>query len=851
MDHIPYPDHPVWPRPQVPYLCQDGFEEILDLGFQHYPQLNDIDIETMNYDSVDSYKLDRFLQEWAFFGVLRECLALRGLPLLLEAFIRTDAAGTKTISTEVFTTLFDTYRFRGLHDLGGRVRTDGERRADRDSIRSMILPVLKILLRFKNTLRWSPDLSGSRSTSEVVFLSISLFMEGIWMMLHEFSSNECIEENASMLLHFAHIIGPIPPLHRGLGMAGWCPNQLIAFQPLYNSVALFLCAMGAPDRHDIKHCSSQVCKALQVDEATYVTQHVRGCGGCGDFLTVPAHGLETLISKDKIPIVILSGSGPHLELHLETSESRPDFVAISHVWAHGLGNSRGNSLPRCQLQRLTDIHKRTQAAPLLTRQMLLAEIMSGSVIDMHGPNIIPPIEEVRGALVSEEDVALWIDTLCVPVSGPLAYDEGRKHGEISQTATVERWTFTRSKLRKKAIATMRDVYSKAGRVVALNNPASTIDQSMDGFERAVRIVTSAWCRRLWTLQEGMLTRIPFFFDDGRKCFSYLHLLIMAHTGPYMEYIRIPTTCFAFCVTRTMVVSSNSSRLDGPTWHRSRLMSEPWTTAMRMMSIIAAVKVRSTSHREDEAVCLAVLLDLDVATILDTSYSLRMQRLYQLLAENGRLLCDILFLGGPRLTTAGFRWAPESLMQDAGSSQDEAVISHICANDDPSGNAWASILSEYGLGLCNVKSWLLQNMHPPTLSENFKLVVAVQEKQEEGKSQIFTFQTVNFVLRSQSATAQVQKQIMGENKRFGILWNRCSDSATGLMVGVLVEIVNGPPNCSVLDAIYSRYVCVLSCLRSEVTIATSEQRVRAWREKLDRGELSTATQQVEGLRWFVD
>lgn len=31
------------------------------------------------------------------------------------------------------------------------------------------------------------------------------------------------------------------------------------------------------------------------------------------------------------------------------------YVAISHVWSHGLGNNRANSLPRCQLERLSTL----------------------------------------------------------------------------------------------------------------------------------------------------------------------------------------------------------------------------------------------------------------------------------------------------------------------------------------------------------------------------------------------------------------------------------------------------------------------------------------------------------------
>ena len=63
-------------------------------------------------------------------------------------------------------------------------------------------------------------------------------------------------------------------------------------------------------------------------------------------------------------------------LFIEIIEHEPDqeFVAISHVWSHGLGNGVSNSLPLCQIQRVFD---------------LVSEIPKGPVL-------------------------FWLDTLCVP-----------------------------------------------------------------------------------------------------------------------------------------------------------------------------------------------------------------------------------------------------------------------------------------------------------------------------------------------------------------------------------------------------------------------------------------------------
>jgi hypothetical protein len=47
---------------------------------------------------------------------------------------------------------------------------------------------------------------------------------------------------------------------------------------------------------------------------------------------------------------------------LENSYERPSFLAMSHVWAQGMGNERSNSLHQCQLEFLRDILERCEFA---------------------------------------------------------------------------------------------------------------------------------------------------------------------------------------------------------------------------------------------------------------------------------------------------------------------------------------------------------------------------------------------------------------------------------------------------------------------------------------------------------
>lgn len=60
----------------------------------------------------------------------------------------------------------------------------------------------------------------------------------------------------------------------------------------------------------------------------------------------------TLLRSQKIPLLNITQTDEDLEsLQVEVVAHTPDtrYVAISHVWADGLGNPMGNSLPTCQL----------------------------------------------------------------------------------------------------------------------------------------------------------------------------------------------------------------------------------------------------------------------------------------------------------------------------------------------------------------------------------------------------------------------------------------------------------------------------------------------------------------------
>ncbi|KAI0659666.1 hypothetical protein C8Q70DRAFT_126211 [Cubamyces menziesii] len=136
------------------------------------------------------------------------------------------------------------------------------------------------------------------------------------------------------------------------------------------------------------------------------------------------------------------------------------YVAISHVWSEGMGSTTDVGLPACLVDHISNLVRR---------------------------------------LLPEHDGAFWMDSLCVPSA---------------------------REQRKKAIKLMADTYRNAAKVLVIDDSIRTLCDSKNGSwpEILLRVATSVWVRRVWTLQEGILARQLYFeFVDGVFSIDWAHL----------------------------------------------------------------------------------------------------------------------------------------------------------------------------------------------------------------------------------------------------------------------------------------------------------------------------------------
>ena len=333
-----------------------------------------------------------------------------------------------------------------------------------------------------------------------------------------------------------------------------------------------------------------------VDPSKYNPLHVHPDCSCA-FLGPNASDVIGLLSKNRIPVVVALDDG---QLSVRDSVDG-DYVAISHVWADGLGSTTEEGLPRCQVARLA---------------RLARDLVPGG--------------------------AFWVDALCVP------QDKGS---------------------RRRAIGLMARTYEEASKVLVIDGGVrAQCSLASPKEECLLRIATSGWMQRVWTLQEGMLARELYFqLSDG--------LVDCGHFdgAPY-------------AIAKEVVpLLQHRPRDDVALTFGSVLEHAPRCT---FNEIIPLLRHRTTSKPEDEAIAIAGLLGVDASELaaLPTAES----RMRMLLMRCGALPRCIAVYGwqSRKLDLPGFTWAPIS-------------VGEVFWWGDPLDPLWATATEEGLLGLYTV------------------------------------------------------------------------------------------------------------------------------------------------------
>ncbi|KAI6881307.1 hypothetical protein KC360_g8191 [Hortaea werneckii] len=239
---------------------------------------------------------------------------------------------------------------------------------------------------------------------------------------------------------------------------GWCPADVGTWLHAAEGVQtlFYISKLRKPLRKDHGKCEGRdVCQAIQYDMSKGGGMiHRCSDGSCG-ILEVDVQAMKTTFDSGTYGLLELSTTDAD-ELHIEVvpyrstgdgTDTGTPYVALSHVWAEGLGNPIANALPRCQLDY-----------------------------------VYKCVESLRHELgLQQRTLLVWLDTLCCTVSSP-------KH-------------------RNMCLQQMQQIYRNATAVLVLDAQLARFSTlKLDSVEICARLLFSTWMRRLWTLQEGALAR---------------------------------------------------------------------------------------------------------------------------------------------------------------------------------------------------------------------------------------------------------------------------------------------------------------------------------------------------------
>lgn len=368
---------------------------------------------------------------------------------------------------------------------------------------------------------------------------------------------------------------------------------------------------GYPPQHAFKDCqctlleidSSELCRILEQDSFAVLEVHIDD-------------GIEPCLDNMQIKVV--------------SYQEALRYTAISHVWAHGAGNTAANAIHKCQVARILRYIKGLQPLGFENAVELLRS---------DGSNRLH----------------IWIDTLCVPVQP--------------------------KRNRHQAIMKMRQIYKSAAQVLVIDQGLMTV-KSMDPLDVLVRVATAAWSSRLWTLQEGMLADALFVsLADGpvsiRDIFRSAEDLLSedifdatALNFSGMDYLLSadPNTTWQPGIFFRL---KGEARLTlGPS--RLKLLQ---SSAFLFENVWNQFSTRSTNKPADQYICFATILGIEepyqairrpieIEEGEGLTDEAEMMALFYTLGTVPRA---IFTQRGPRLRKPGWHWAPATFMSGYGPS----------------------------------------------------------------------------------------------------------------------------------------------------------------------------------------
>ncbi len=318
-----------------------------------------------NLSGMKGWEMEGLAQEWLYFGLLSEILAISGVVLQVGDFIGTGQFDQPIITTALLLQYLQRWA-DNEKDNDHYFRVEHARQVKN------LLNEAKVVI--AHLYRRGSDYEPMGPAGCIIIILCETLQHAANWIYEGFSENVWYSSKWPS---------------RRMIRDGWCPNRISMLQQLLTTSGLYFasCLGGVnttPGRHD--RCSEDRCLVHHLNRDTYKSQHL--CDDSCGFIGPRAEDIEAAIESGGVPLLrlvkSLSSGVVSVEIVRSDLQTPLRYVAISHVWSDGRGNLGSNTLPTCQL-----LHIYSKVSELYS-------------------NVSEPI-------------LFWMDTICVPAAG-----EGRR-----------------------------------------------------------------------------------------------------------------------------------------------------------------------------------------------------------------------------------------------------------------------------------------------------------------------------------------------------------------------------------------------------------------------------------------
>ncbi|ETS73444.1 hypothetical protein PFICI_15049 [Pestalotiopsis fici W106-1] len=631
MDHLPwYAPCGVSPV-RVPFIC--GGEALCGGDdFLEFPEKQE-----WQWKHPESLlQLARMGQAWLFFGLL----GIVGISP--EACISAVDDATSTIAEERW---IDTSHLPDLLQGLKNPEESAVQEVRRSRLADAIVRAKHVMSHIWIPYIWEFDAQDMptlwNSPSYAIIFSIEVLLDALEAILS--FENDDLEKlgSKSLLAKFT------PGIARSLLQVGKCGS--LAYRLPFTASKLYH-LMSLPDgsdlhRHNHSLCKETSCSLMNVDSLTYRTQHTQRCVACENLEIMEAE-LVRLIQRDEVPVIRSTmDSSSNLRVSIVKMDPTVDYVAISHVWAGGLGNFQANSLPHCQLQALhrdvLDVMICAYDDDCVSYNDASVDIPRGMIRKLVPRPQNPDGRAWFGSQRTQTTCYYWIDTLCIPVH---QRDE---------------------KIR--AINSMGRIYAGAANIVVLDPTLSRTNFSTlhrtpgemtdaiyseevdrDGedlrhFRANMLVDASPWMARSWPLQEAALASTIYVKFADRKFLyesSRLGISSTLQTLPNQESRRLMWGGDSLWSLYSDVLGTGEPL--------------PHTPNTEFISVWNQLTRRTTSYPEDVPAIFAALLYRSAGELLSIAPQLRSRAILRCVES---LPLDILTVDRDRAVDTKAGWVP--------------------------------------------------------------------------------------------------------------------------------------------------------------------------------------------------